>query len=169
MTDSIVGKLEITTFSIIKEPGIARRLPRTHPQTAYSGPNSSLHEGDPSIVIPLPAPTDDTRFLIQAALAGLRGPYRPGFKFMKAGVIMMLMGIAERKNTPGSLFESGMESMPKAAQLIEALDRANRRYGKNTMAFASSALEAVLTNPDRALATSWFQGATRVAQFGHSK
>jgi DNA polymerase V len=92
----------------------------------------------PSIVIPFPAPTDDTRILIKAAQAGLRAIYRPKFQFMKAGI--MLMGITSAQQVTGNLFSSQMEPSPKTTQLMELLDRTNRRYGKNTLVFASAAL-----------------------------
>ena len=92
----------------------------------------------PSFVIPFPTPTDDTRLIMQAALAGLRAIYRPKYKFMKAGV--MLMGITPPQQVTGSLFSSDMAPSPRSAQLMAVLDKTNRRYGKNTLVFASAVL-----------------------------
>ena len=92
----------------------------------------------PSLVIPFPTPTDDTRLIIQAALAGLRAIYRPKYKFMKAGV--MLMGITPPQQVTGSLFSSDTAPNPRSAQLMAVLDKTNRRYGKNTLMFAAAAL-----------------------------
>ena len=92
----------------------------------------------PSIVIPFATPTDDTRLIIQAALAGLRAIYRPKYKFMKAGV--MLMGITPPQQVTGSLFASHSAPSHRSAQLMAVLDKTNRRYGKNTLMFAAAAL-----------------------------
>ena len=91
-----------------------------------------------AIVVPCLTPTDDTRTLIQAAMAGLQAIYRPKFKFMKAGV--MLMGISSPQQVTASLFTTRMEPSAKSVQLNEVLDRTNLRYGKNTLLFASSVL-----------------------------
>ena len=58
--------------------------------------------------------------IIQATVAGLRALYRPKFKFMKAGV--MLMGIASPQEVTGSLFSFDMAPSPRSAQLMAVLD-----------------------------------------------
>lgn len=42
-----------------------------------------------SMTVPLRRPSSDTAAIIGAALAGLRAIYRPGFKYAKAGVMLM--------------------------------------------------------------------------------
>ncbi len=42
-----------------------------------------------SASVPLPCPTHDTRDLVQAALAGLESIYRPGYRYQKAGVVLL--------------------------------------------------------------------------------
>ena len=91
-----------------------------------------------SIVIPFATPTDDTRQIIGAALNALQALYRPKYKFMKAGV--RLMWITPPQQVTGSLFSSDMAPSPRSAQLMAVLDKTNRRYGKNTLVFASAAL-----------------------------
>lgn len=49
-----------------------------------------------SVLVPLPRPTDDGRLIVQAAMAGLRALYRPGFAFQKCGV--MLTDLCDRSN-----------------------------------------------------------------------
>jgi DNA polymerase V len=42
-----------------------------------------------SVTVPLVRPTADTRLLIGAAVRALRGMYRPGFNYVKAGVMLV--------------------------------------------------------------------------------
>lgn len=44
---------------------------------------------NPSIVVPLLSPTDDSRLIIRAAQKGLQAIYKKGFLFMKAGVMLL--------------------------------------------------------------------------------
>lgn len=87
------------------------------------------------ITIGLPSPSSDTRTLIVAALAGLRHIYRPGFKYKKAGV--MLMEIGAQGTTQGMLFDA-----PPAAhasnKLMAVLDAVNARFGRDALAIAST-------------------------------
>ncbi len=98
-----------------------------------------FREQDPqysnSITIPLPNPSCDTRLLVCAALYGLQKIYRPGFAYKKAGVI--LIGIGDAMVSQGSLF-SEHGAGDKSDRLMEALDRLNLRYGRNTVAIASA-------------------------------
>ncbi len=98
-----------------------------------------FREQDPqysnSITIPLPNASCDTRLLVRAALYGLKKIYRPGFTYKKAGVI--LIGISDARVSQGALFiEHGAGE--KSDRLMEALDRLNQRYGRNTVVIASA-------------------------------
>ena len=42
-----------------------------------------------SVIVPLRRPTGDTSALVSAALVGLHAIYQPGFKFAKAGVMLI--------------------------------------------------------------------------------
>ncbi|WP_374264307.1 hypothetical protein [Zoogloea sp.] len=68
-----------------------------------------------SEVAPLPAPSADTRELIQAALWGLRRIYRSGYAYKKAGV--MLSGLKPVQRRQGSLLVDP-ERERKSAALI---------------------------------------------------
>src|SRR4051794_5581984 len=43
----------------------------------------------PSATVPLPRPTADTRALVNAAVTALCGIYRPGYRYAKAGVMLV--------------------------------------------------------------------------------
>lgn len=100
---------------------------------------SAFREKDPQysnkLTIPLPDPTGDTLKLVKAVLWGLRRIYRPGFKYAKAGV--MLMDIAPAATQQNSLFvnEGANES---AIQLMQTMDSINRKMGKNSLFLASA-------------------------------
>ena len=84
----------------------------------------------PTTLLPLFEPTDDTRLLCRAALSGLRQIYRSGYSYQKAGV--MLTGIIAASARPRTLFED-VAAKQKSASLMAALDRINRRMGSGTM------------------------------------
>lgn len=87
-----------------------------------------------SKVVTLPAPTSDTLRLLDVALWGLRQIYRPGVDYKKAGV--MLGEIVPAAGSQGELF--GYTAMDeRSARLMEAVDRINRRWGKQTVRPAS--------------------------------
>jgi len=84
----------------------------------------------PTTLLPLFEPTDDTRLLCRAALSGLRQIYRSGYAYQKAGVI--LTGIIPASARPRTLFED-TAAQQKSTSLMAALDRINRRMGSGTM------------------------------------
>lgn len=100
-----------------------------------------FREKDPQysqgITIPLPEAADDTKKLIRAALWGLRQIYRPGYRYAKAGVMLMELGSASgRQHT---LF-TDQETEQRSAKLMQALDSINRKMGKDTLFLASSGI-----------------------------
>ena len=50
------------------------------------------------------------------------------------------MGITAPQAVSQNLFDAHIASSAQAARLMAVLDRANRRYGKDTLVFASSAM-----------------------------
>lgn len=92
----------------------------------------------PAIVVRLAQSTDDSRLLIGAALKGLGRIYREGYRYQKAGV--MLMGITDKERLTGNLFSPETEATAKSSPLMDVLDQTNRRFGKDTLRFASTAM-----------------------------
>jgi DNA polymerase V len=84
----------------------------------------------PSMLLPLFEPTNDTRLLCHAALSGLRQIYCSGYAYQKAGV--MLTEIIAATARPRTLFDD-VAAQQKSAALMETLDRINRRMGSGTM------------------------------------
>jgi DNA polymerase V len=87
------------------------------------------------LTIPFPEPSDDSRTLAGAALQGLRAIYRPGYRYKKAGV--MLMNLSPNSVTQGLLFDSSRPRQ-ETAKVMATLDALNRRYGRDTLVLGSA-------------------------------
>jgi DNA polymerase V len=88
-----------------------------------------------SLVIPLRRPSADTAALVSAALAGLRHIYKPGFKYAKAGVMLLELQSDSMQQHELDLEDDNVEDRGK---LMSALDGLNQRYGKGTVLMASA-------------------------------
>lgn len=99
-------------------------------------------EDDPqysnSMVLPLTTASSDTTRLVRAAQWGLRRIFRPGYRYAKAGVMLMEIGRAD--GVQQSLFAL-TENEEKSARLMQALDSINRRMGQNTLFLAGAGVE----------------------------
>jgi DNA polymerase V len=96
-----------------------------------------------SMTIPLIRPTADTRLLIGAAVHALQSMYRPGFNYVKAGV--MVVDLQPEGNEQGELdlfcgIHEAAASAPQRdrSHLMGALDALNRRFGRGAVAVASA-------------------------------
>ncbi|APT35125.1 protein ImpB (plasmid) [Methylobacterium phyllosphaerae] len=78
--------------------------------------------------------TSDTGRLIRAALWGLKGIYRPGFRYKKTGVLFLDLAPADQ--VQGSLFIR--PDQPHRVRLMELVDQLNARYGRDRVRFACS-------------------------------
>lgn len=85
---------------------------------------------NPGITVPLAHATNDTLQLAQAALAGLKRIYRPGYCYAKAGI--NLMDISPMNRAPVDLF-ADIEHNERRTALMTMLDAVNRRFGSNTL------------------------------------
>ena len=92
----------------------------------------------PSITVRLAAPSQDTRTLCQAAVRGVEQIVRPGYRYQKAGV--MLLEIAPARQGQLSLFEDGGGTSPDRPRLMAVLDGINRTMGRNTLWLAGQGL-----------------------------
>ena len=92
-----------------------------------------------STTVPLRRPSADTAVLVAAALAGLQAIYRPGFKYAKAGV--MLLELQSEAVQQGELaLQRDDELIVDRRRLMSALDGLNQRYGRGTLLMASAGL-----------------------------
>jgi DNA polymerase V len=102
---------------------------------------SPFRQNDPqysrAITLPLRRPTCDTRLIVQSALAGLQAIYKDGFKYAKAGVMLL-----ELQSNSGIQAELDLDSPePDKGKLMTALDSINLKYGKGTLIMASSGVK----------------------------
>lgn len=81
------------------------------------------------VLCELPYPTDDTRVITRAALAGLERVYRPGFAYSKAEVL--LLGLCQRNECTGDLFAPVQSA--EAGQVMGVLDQINGKWGRGTI------------------------------------
>ena len=87
-----------------------------------------------SLIIPLRRPTDDSVVMVNAAVRGIEAIYRPGFKFAKAGV--MLLDLQDGSIDQGEL---DLEPEPQLrGHLMGALAKLNERFGRGTVVMASA-------------------------------
>jgi DNA polymerase V len=121
-----------------------------------------FREKDPQysqgITIPLPHASDDTSQLIRVALWALKRIYRPGFRYAKAGVMLMDLGPAGRRQ-PTLFTDDAAER--RSATLMLTLDSINRKMGKDALFLASSGIGKAWRmqqgNKSPCYTTSWRQ------------
>ena len=87
----------------------------------------------PSQSVELSPATNKTKPIVRAAIQGLKEAYREGFKFKKAGV--MLLDLVDADHAPQSLFD---HHDPKDDKLIEAFDQINNRQGAGSINFGAA-------------------------------
>lgn len=97
--------------------------------------NSHEPQYHPSASVRFAVPTSDTLILTAAALNGLRRIYKPGFRYQKAGI--MLLDLTPAREHQLSLFgdedESGGCQNPSRQALMAVMDRINREMGRETL------------------------------------
>lgn len=94
-----------------------------------------------SIVVPLRRPTAETSELTSSAFIGLKAIYQPGYKLAKAGV--MLLDLTPDSLSQGQLgFDDCVTEKRDRSRLMDAMDQLNERFGKRTLLFGSSGIEA---------------------------
>lgn len=81
-------------------------------------------------LVALPDPSDDTLHLAKAALTGLRGIYRPGYAYKKAGVILGPLSPKARRQQ-GLLTDTSAGA--RGERLMGAIDTLNRRFGRGRL------------------------------------
>jgi DNA polymerase V len=101
-----------------------------------------------SVVVPLLRPAADTGAIVRAAVLGLRAIYRDGFKYAKAGVLLLELQpdtVRQGELDWGEVGDQGgggsLAQQEDKTRLMSALDSINQRFGKGTMKMASAGLE----------------------------
>jgi DNA polymerase V len=84
--------------------------------------------------VTLPVASADTGKLIAAAKRGLGAIWRPGYRYKKAGI--MLLDLVPAASVQGALFDRPDTARSRAR--MRAVDALNRHFGRDTMSFAAS-------------------------------
>lgn len=87
------------------------------------------------ITIPRVEPSSDNRILAGAALHGLAMIFREGFRYRKAGI--MLMDMEPDTQCQGVLFDA-VRDRARSVHAMAALDASNERFGRDTVHFGSA-------------------------------
>ncbi len=112
---------------------------------------------------PLVTPTQDSRAINAAAVAGVRDLYRPGYLYNKAGV--MLMDLSPAGVHQGDLFARG--DCDRSRRLMATVDQMNRDMGRGAVFFAGQGIkqrwrmQANMKSP--AYTTAWHSLARVIA------
>jgi DNA polymerase V len=98
--------------------------------------------------VPMVRPAADTGAIVRAAVLGLHAIYRDGFKYAKAGVMLLelqpdsvLQGELDWGDTDKGSDTASLAQADDKIRLMGALDSINQRFGKGTMKMASAGLE----------------------------
>ena len=98
-----------------------------------------------SVIVPLLRPSADTRALVFSALSGLEAIYRPGYRYAKAGVMLLELQAdttiqGELDLQPHGTVEDVNFNRSASQALMSTLDGLNDRYGRGTVQLASAGL-----------------------------
>lgn len=90
-----------------------------------------------TITVPMIRPSCDSNAIVGSAVAGLRRIYRPGFRYAKAGV--MLVELQPETVHQGELdLELESPGGRDRGRLMSAVDAVNKRYGRGALTVAST-------------------------------
>jgi DNA polymerase V len=122
----------------------AEKVRKQHSQTSQvlvfirTSPFRSELQYSRSTTVLLRRPSADTAAIVHAALDGLKGIHREGFKYAKAGVMLLDLQPDHQQQGELDLEDDLDEDRP---QLMTALDELNQRYGKGTVLMGSAGLD----------------------------
>lgn len=88
----------------------------------------------PSQTVTLPVPSADTAKIIRAALSGLAVIWRDGYRYKKAGV--MLLDLIPAATVQGALFDRPDDARSQAR--MQTMDKLNAHYGRDTLTFGAT-------------------------------
>ena len=122
-----------TAAEKLRDEGLAAANLHVFVRTSPHRPDLPQHAE--SLLVRLVQPTASTPDLIGAALRGLERIYRPGHGYQKAGVMLTEL-------TPADRIQQNLFHRPprEDGAVMAALDAINRRWGRNTLQYASSGL-----------------------------
>ena len=100
---------------------------------------SQDRQHSPTATLPLSRPTADSRTLVTAAIKALRAIHRPGYRYAKAGVVLIDLQSDRADQASLDLFDDAEEDSPVAGRgLMATLDAINVRFGRDSVGIASA-------------------------------
>jgi DNA polymerase V len=98
-----------------------------------------------NVTLPLLRPTADSRQLVAAAAAAVRAEFRPGFRYAKAGAVMLDLRAEGHEQGELDLFAPSVAEPAPAGEaartrLMEAMDTLNHRFGRDSIRLGSAAV-----------------------------
>ena len=123
-------------------------------QSIYVFVNTSQHKANyyaNSIVLQMPYPTSDTSLISRFVKSGIRLIFEPGHRYMKCGI--GLLDLRDRSFYQSDLFLP--EQSAKSDRLMQTLDRINRRFGRDTVAYAAEGITGRWTMQQNRLSPSY--------------
>lgn len=123
----------------LREQGSLARAVNVFITTSPYRRNDRQHSADATL--PLPRPSGDTRELVRAAVRALESVFKPGFHYVKAGVMLVDLQPADQAVQSPGLFDD--EPVPKSAAperppLMSVIDELNQRFGRDAVGVASA-------------------------------
>jgi DNA polymerase V len=107
-------------------------------------------------------PTADTRSLMGSALRALKAMWRPGYRYAKAGIV--LLDLYPAHALPNSMFPS--RDPARSAVLMRTIDGLTDRYGRGAIRMASSAPEGSWNMRRRRLSPRYTTAADEMLTVG---
>jgi DNA polymerase V len=117
-----------------------------------------------AITLQLEQPTAFTPELVSAAVSGAERIYRPGYRYKKAGI--MLLGISSQDHVQQGFF--GRPYREREKRVMEAIDQINNRFGRGTIKVAAAGLKQLwkmrCSNRSPRFTTRWSELPVVLAQ-----
>jgi DNA polymerase V len=109
---------------------------------------SPFRKNDPqysnSMVVPLPHASASTSTLLHASLLGLRAIFRAGFRYTKAGVLLLDLQDDSLEQHAFDFSEARTVTAPvRSEKTMSALDGINAKFGRGTVRFSSAGAQNV--------------------------
>lgn len=104
---------------------------------------SPFRKDDPqysnAVTVPLVRPSADTSELVHSAIAGLRLIYRKGYRYAKAGVMLIELQPQELHQVELDFGQTdAVEHSLERGRLMSAVDSVNRKFGRGTLTLAGA-------------------------------
>ncbi|MDH4572483.1 Y-family DNA polymerase [Salinicola acroporae] len=115
----------------LRKQGSVARAIQVHLKTNKH--REDLAQYHPALVVQLPHPSNDTRVIVGSAQAALTRIYRGGYRYMKAGV--MMLDLCQSDSLQHDIFDSPESDAERerSAKASAVMDELNRRMGLGTV------------------------------------